>query len=329
MTESLAEIEHSITKRIDSITHIDDAHLGTKIPAPKSVKIELTARCNYRCSFCALAEREEQPKNDMSRELFSRIVQEMAAAGVKEIGLFYIGESFLNIDLLEWACRKAKASGIEYCFLTTNGSLATPDKVKRLMEAGLNSLKFSMTTADDEQFEKVIGAPKALRYKAIENLKAARKVRDEGNYNCGIYASSIKYDDDQMEKAQQVADEIKSHVDQHYWLPLYSFGSMAIDAQKETGLTGTTPGNMGRIGGLVTPIPCWCAFTEGHVLYDGRLTLCGFDNGGGDWVCGDLNEQHFMDAWNSKFAIELRAAHLRRKIQGTVCEDCAMYGGKK
>lgn len=329
MTETVAEIERSITKKIDSITHIDDAHLGTHIPAPKSVKIELTARCNYRCAFCALAERENQPTKDMDRDLFARIVTEMAAAGVKEIGLFYIGESFLNIDLLEWACRKAKSVGIEYCFLTTNGSLASPEKVERLMKAGLNSLKFSMTTADDEQFEKVIGAPRAMRHRAIENLKAAWRVRNDGGYDCGIYASSIKYDDEQMEKAQQVAEEIKPYVDQHYWLPLYSFGSLAVDAQRETGLRDTTPGNMGRIGGLVTPIPCWCVFTEGHVLYDGRLTLCGFDNGEGHWVCGDLNKQSFMDAWNSEFAVKLRAAHLRRKIQGTVCETCAMYGGKK
>ena len=319
----------SITKRIDSITRIDDAHLGTKLPAPKAVKIELTGRCNYRCGFCALALRDQQPKEDMGRELYARIVREMAAAGVTEIGLFYIGESFLNIDLLEWACREAKSAGIEYCFLTTNGSLATPDKVKRVMDAGLNSLKFSMTTADDEQFEKVIGAPKAMRHKALENLKAARKVRDEGGYKCGIYASSIKYDDDQLAKAQQVADEIKPYVDEHYWLPLYSFGSMAVDVEKERGLKDITPGNMGRIGGLVDPLPCWAVFTEGHVLHDGRLTLCCFDNGEGHWVCGDLTKQSFMEAWNSETAIKLRAAHLRRDVKGTVCETCALYGEKK
>ena len=43
----------TITERIDGITLIDDAHLGVNIPAPKSVKIELTGRCNFNCSFCA------------------------------------------------------------------------------------------------------------------------------------------------------------------------------------------------------------------------------------------------------------------------------------
>lgn len=318
-------MKHSITKRIDSITRIDDDHLGTRIPAPKSVKIELTARCNYRCKFCALATRDDQPRNDMDPDLFSRIVQEMAAAGVEEVGLFYIGESFLNIDLLEWAIREAAAAGIKYRFLTTNGSIATPDKVERVMKAGLNSLKFSMTTADDEQFEQVIGAPATMRHKAIEHLKQARAIRDAGNYNCGIYASSIKYDDDQLELAEELADEIKPYVDEHYWLPLYSFGSLAAEQQAAHGLSGPTPGNMGRVGALRAPLPCWCVFTEGHVLYDGRLTLCGFDNGRGDWVCGDLTKQSFMDAWNSTVAVKLRAKHLRRDVSGSPCETCAAY----
>ncbi len=166
--------DYSITDKIDSVTHIPDTHWGAHIPAPKAVKIELTGRCNYRCKFCALALRENQPKNNMDFELYKRIVKEMADAGVKEIGMFYIGESFLCHNLLVDAIKYAKSAGIEYCFLTTNGSLATPDKVKACMEAGLDSLKFSMTTADDKQFEEVIGVNKKMRYQGIENLKAAR-----------------------------------------------------------------------------------------------------------------------------------------------------------
>jgi hypothetical protein len=35
-----------ITDRIDAITKITEKYLGTILPAPKSVKIELTANCN-------------------------------------------------------------------------------------------------------------------------------------------------------------------------------------------------------------------------------------------------------------------------------------------
>ena len=38
-----------ITERIDAMTKIPPSHLRAEAPAPKSVKIELTGRCNYRC----------------------------------------------------------------------------------------------------------------------------------------------------------------------------------------------------------------------------------------------------------------------------------------
>ena len=54
-----------ITERIDAITLVKDAYLTATPPAPRSVKIELTGRCNYRCGFCALRTRAKQPKEDM------------------------------------------------------------------------------------------------------------------------------------------------------------------------------------------------------------------------------------------------------------------------
>ncbi|KKL30390.1 hypothetical protein LCGC14_2368580, partial [marine sediment metagenome] len=72
----------TITSRIDAITNIPLSHRGFSLPAPKSVKIELTGRCNYKCGFCALRMREKQPRGDMDFSLFQRITTEMREAGV-------------------------------------------------------------------------------------------------------------------------------------------------------------------------------------------------------------------------------------------------------
>ena len=45
----------SITDRIDSITQIPPRYLKAELPAPKSVKIEISPRCNYRCGFARWA----------------------------------------------------------------------------------------------------------------------------------------------------------------------------------------------------------------------------------------------------------------------------------
>ena len=62
-----------ITERIDAVTLIPEDWRKAELPAPKSVKIELTGRCNYRCGFCALRTREVQPTDNMNFELFQRI----------------------------------------------------------------------------------------------------------------------------------------------------------------------------------------------------------------------------------------------------------------
>jgi hypothetical protein len=40
---------------------------------------------------------------------------------------------------------------------------------------------------------------------------------------------------------------------------------------------------------------------------------------------GDLNKLSFMEAWNSTDFVSLRAAHLRKDVRGTVCENCIAY----
>lgn len=50
------------TDRIDEVPRIPPAFQAAKLPAPKSVKIEISPRCNYRFGFCGLRTREVQPK---------------------------------------------------------------------------------------------------------------------------------------------------------------------------------------------------------------------------------------------------------------------------
>jgi MoaA/NifB/PqqE/SkfB family radical SAM enzyme len=313
-----------ITDRIDAITKITPEYLQEAPPAPRSVKIELTQRCNYRCAFCALQFRETSTQ-DIDWALFQRITSEMREAGVVEIAPFYIGESFTNPKLLVKAIEWLKKDlATPYVFLTTNGSIANPEILKRVMDAGLNSLKFSITSANEEDFEKVVRANKRLFHKALDNLREARRVRDEGGYVTRLYASSIKYDGLQQEKMEELLQEkVIPFVDQHYWLPLYTFGAMTNHVTEGMDYK-PTPGNMGRLGALRDPLPCWCVFTEGHVCADGMLSACGFD-ATSQYTVADLNKVSFMEGWHSASFRDLRKAHINKDVKGTVCEDCALY----
>ena len=314
-----------ITDRIDNTTRIPATHLHAAPPAPKSVKIEVSPRCNYRCGFCALRSREVQPKWDMDFGLFKRITREMREAGVEEIGVFYLGESFMNPRLLVDCIHYLKHEvGMPYVFLTSNASMSFPEAVEECMKAGLDSLKWSVNAADEQQFEKIMGVAGRLFRHALDNIQAAWKVRQHGGYKTGLYASSIRYDGEQQHKMERLlAERVRPYVDQHYWLPLYSMGAFATQREEQLGYRPTA-GNQGRIGALREPLPCWSAFTEGHVTADGKLSACCFD-ATANWTMGDLNRQSFMEAWNSASFVALRAAHLRKNVSGTVCENCVAY----
>ncbi len=314
-----------VTARIDAVTRIAPAWRREDPPAPRAVKIELTGRCNYRCGFCALRTRAAQPTSDMDFGLFQRITREMREAGVEEIGCFYLGESFMAPDLLARAiawCKRELA--FPYVFLTTNGSLCTPRRLREVLRAGLDSLKFSVNAADDAQFASVMGVKAKNWRRALQNLQAARAVRDEEGSACGIYASSILYDGAQRERMQGfLAEHVLPYVDEHYFLPLYSMGSVAAAREAELGYRPTA-GNQGRIGALREPLPCWAVFTEGHVTADGILSACCFD-ADARWGMGDLRTTAFADAWRSPAFRRLRAAHLARDVRGTPCEACVAY----
>lgn len=306
----------TITERIDAITAIPTAYRAAVCPPPRSVKIELTATCNYACRFCVKSLRRNS--GAMDRALYSRLIREMRDAGVEELGVFYIGESF-TCKWLPSAIAEAKQVGFPYVFLTTNGSAATRERVRACMTAGLDSLKFSLNFDTAEQMVEVAQVDERYWRRAIENLKTARSIRDSYGFKCGLYASSIAFDGDQGARMRKVVKEITPYVDEHYWLPLYGMDG----ASKAQGWK-PQPGNPGRLDAMRDPLPCWAVFTEGHVTKDGLLSACCFGEGADDsLVMADLNGVSFVEGWNSLKYQALRTAHLSKDVSATPCGHCA------
>lgn len=262
-------------------------------------------------------------QKDMDRALFERLLPKFRSAGVEEIGLFYLGESFL-LPWLPEAIAYARAVGFPYVFLTTNGSLARPDAVEACMKAGLNSLKFSLNYADETQFAEIAGVKSKIFADVLENLRLAKQIRDRGGYDCGVFASYIQYDGEQGRRMQSVVDTVRPWVDEIYALPLYSQADLVGKSETEKGWA-VKAGNPGRLGNMRDPIPCWALFTEARVTHDGHLSACCFDHDG-RFHMGDLKRMDFMTAWHSPSFQELRKAHLADDVRGTVCENCVAYG---
>lgn len=335
-------MKENILNRIDAVTKISDIRIKMNgiQPPPKSVKIELTGRCNHRCKFCAVRTRKEQPKKDMDYYLFQRITEDMRYSGVEEIGVFYLGESFMNPRLLIQAVRWLKEElKFPYVFLTSNASVSNIDDVEEVMKAGLDSLKWSVNCATPEQFKEITGSPEKMFYEMLKVIKETYLVRNLSDCKTMLSASSILYEGKQKEKMDEMLKvDVIPFVDKHYWLPLYQMSMYADKIKTEMGYVPTA-GNMGRLDDntlqpLRKPIPCWSVFTEGHVRVNGELSACCF--GADDrFDMGILDGTNFMRQWNSKKFKNLREAHIKTitegqsALKGTICEVCVAHDYSK
>lgn len=331
-----------ITSRIDGVTRIGEERIkaGGIQPPPKSVKIEITARCNLRCKFCAVRTRNTPVLADMEYDYFQAITEDMKNAGVEEIGLFYLGESFMAPGLLrkctEWCKKKLE---FDWVFLTSNAVNAKPEYVEAVMEAGLDSLKWSVNYASFEDFRRITGGSYRQYEMALDNIAEAWDIKDKGKYQTLLSASSILYDynEDFIANTRRFLHwHIDAWVDRHYWLPLYQMSMYKEEIIKSLGYTPTA-GNMGRLDDdTLMPtrpsLPCWSAFTEGHVRVDGGLSACCF--GADDkFDMGKLDGKNFMKEWNSGKFQKLREAQLKtmtegtEALKGTPCRVCVAYEG--
>ncbi len=300
-----------ITDRVARLRALEGERRSATPPPPRSAKIELTSRCNYRCAFCA-SHLRGNARGDMPWALYTRIARELRAAGVEQLGLFYIGESFLH-PRLEDALRYAKEDcGYPYVFLTTNGSLATGERVEALMRAGLDSVKFAVNFADDSQLARCAGfAPGSVKDVARNILDACDRrdqVHAETGRRCRVSASSLNYDQDQPKRMAAVLEALAPRLDEHYWLPVY----------------GRPKVSCGGMAGSRKELPCWPLYTEAHITAEGKLSACPLDHSARFHVA-DLARCSFAEAWNAPPMQALRAAHLSGDVSATVCAECVGY----
>jgi MoaA/NifB/PqqE/SkfB family radical SAM enzyme len=313
-----------ITERIDAVTWLTPEYLSPCLPPPKAVKIELTARCDFRCSFCSTG-RALVKRGDIEWDLLTRILRDARGAGVREAGLFYLGEAMLYPRLAD-AVRYAKRECLyPFVFLTTNGRVASEAKIDACVRAGLDSLKFSLNAPGRAQFLEVTG--RDAFDTVIANIKRARRVidrvREETGHVCRLYVSSVIHSDIDRAPMDAMVAELLPYLDEHYYLPMHAH------AHVEAGLSpkNAVGGAAARYAARRAPLPCWSLFTVAHVTHRGRISACCWDHDD-RFTCGDLTETSFMEAWNSAGFQRLRSAHLALDVRGTVCEACVAAHGK-
>ena len=305
----------SILKKVDEHTHVVKEKLRLNPPFPDTIKIEITGRCNFNCSFCA-QKSSLRKIGDIDRNFLYRILWEAKSIGVKEIGMFLLGESFLVKELVEYIKYAKEVVGIEYVFITTNGSLCNPNRMIPIIDAGLDSIKFSINAGTKERYKKMHGVDcfdkVTSNIKWLDSYKRANQIDSLRTCVSSIYIPEYE------EELTIFKEDISQYVDDFYYLPLYNQAGH-IGGKEYTKIIG----NPGRLDNMVGPIPCWALFNASKITWNGWLTACCFDHDE-KFEIADLNKVSLIDAWNDPKFMELREEHLNNNnfSKESLCAKC-------
>lgn len=269
----------------------------------QDLRISVTDRCNFRCTYCMpLDEYEWLAKSEiLSFEEIARLARLFVTLGVEKIRLTG-GEPLARRDLEKLIAKLAALEGAPELCLTTNGSLLA-EKAAVLKAAGLRRINVSIDSLKPERFRqitkrgdlaKVLDGLFAAKHHGFHPIKInaviERGVNDDEILDLVEFARThgfalrfIEYMDvgnanrwtsDKMVSKQEILAIISAK------FPLREVGRVkgsapSIDYQFVDGT-----GDIGVIASVTEPFCGTC--TRVRLTADGRLVTCLFSSHGYD-----------------------------------------------
>lgn len=140
------------------------------------LRLSLTDRCNFRCSYCSPLAMESH-EDPLSRPEVQRLTGIFARLGIRRVRLTG-GEPTLRRDLVEIVGDVAGCAGIEEVALTTNGQ-SLGELARPLRAAGLTRLNISLDTLQPARLRDLSGRAASLE-RITAGIAAAQAAGFEG-----------------------------------------------------------------------------------------------------------------------------------------------------
>ena len=274
-------------------------------PAPPSLNIELNNTCNQHCVFCPFhskfVKKEENPSH-MNVEFAKKILDKAHEQGIgkKEIGFYSTGEALLH-NGLEACIEYAKKLGCPYVFLTTNGVLATPERMLSLIHAGLDSIRFSVNAHDAALYHEIHGTDSFGT--VMENIRFLSRQKKQHGLEISTSVSSVitRKTKDHMDVLHALFDDL---VDEVVFIPVMDVEFLGEEVASRYAVKESILSNEER---RVCPVP----FNSMYIGSHGKARIC-CDARARDITAGNLNEEiDLMKLWKSDILVKYRKMTIR------------------
>lgn len=271
--------------------------------------LELSNACNHKCLFCA-HQKMKRKVGKMAPEMVESVLRQAYDLGTREVGMYATGEPFIVPELADYI-KLAKDVGYTYVYLTSNGALATPERIRAVVNAGVDSIKLSINAPERKLYEFIHGRDDFDT--VMEHLKYLNQYRKESGRNLKIYITGIltRYTEQTRDDYFKVFDGL---ADQIVFKNVYNQGGYMPEIDHL--LKCTDDAEQFRRCNL--PFDALCVTCEGYLSVENA----DFEN---MLIVADLNKVSLKEGWYGDRMKEVRRMFLGDCLEGTLCHGCVHH----
>ena len=312
MTEILTEPAQPAEK--PSATY-DPMWNGERI-VPRRIVIETIFGCNATCGMCVINHPTSRSKGVMPMDKFTGLIDRLAKyrESVDMLDLFGLGEPVIDPHLGD-RIRYVKAAGFRNTSISTNAHLLSSEKATGLLEAGLDTVIFSIDGFSKEVHEAVRSRTKFER--VMKNCVEMIRLRDAGNF-----------------KTRFVVRFVRQPSNEHEWEDYRNFWMGVISPERRDLLIRYDVHNWSdQVDGTVTNsdwrdpfidlAPCHHIFEKLVILANGAVALCFEDILEAQFRFGNAFDDDPIDVFNSARFNKIRKLHTAgKRCNLGICSGC-------
>lgn len=299
---------------------------------PLAVFIEPTNFCNFRCAPCAHG--QENNRNDlkpfkhMDMNLYKKLICELSEWGDKKLNLLRLtalGEPILHPNICDMIKIAKELDVAEKLDLFSNGSLLTEDICNKLVEYGLDSIRFSIYSVLEEK-HKVVTRSDFDIYKIRDNIAMLKKIRDSKGADkpyifVKMFDTYSSENDKFIEMYKDIADEIG--FEKVHDATKYNDSDLIGSYYKNPEDVRRTKEEFEK--SLNNHKACSRPFMALVVCSGGDVVMCTHDAPRATKI-GNAYERSLKEIWNSRELFEFRKMHLLgNKHENRLCKNCEWF----
>ncbi len=288
---------------------------------PRILDVELTNTCNFHCLMCPVGTNVQvRKKGVMSEEVFASVLDQ-AAQHATPLRFILWGEPTLHPRWLDWMETAVKRGLLVH--FNTNGSRISEADMRRLVDVGVQSMKFSFQGVDAKSYHEMRNTD--YFEELMAKVRQLYDIRGAAPYPFIHVSTTITYEGPELvasfrERVSRFTDKVTVGRTE---LERFDISKAKLSEAERAALR-----HMKGEEQLVRKHPkCPEIFDKLSVYWDGRVSACcrDFD---GVMVVGDVRKTPLKEIWKAEKLAFFREHLVKGEYDRfELCKVCWDYHG--